>query len=63
MRKILLAIFILITVLLSGCAKGEITLDISRMGAADVNCKLVANPILASGLQSFKQDLLRMVIQ
>jgi len=41
MKKIILAVLMLLTIALSGCARGEITLNVSRWGAADVNCKLV----------------------
>jgi len=56
MKKILLLLIICLTVGLTGCAKGVITLDISRMGAADIDCKLVAVPVLAKGLDSFRSD-------
>jgi len=56
MKKIFLLLLICLTVSLAGCAKGVITLDISRMGAADIDCKLVAVPVLAKGLDSFRKD-------
>ncbi len=56
MKKIFLLLLICLTVGLTGCAKGVITLDISRMGAADIDCKLVAVPVLAKGLDSFRSD-------
>ena len=56
MKKIILAALMTLTVLLSGCAKGEITLNISRWGAADVNCKLVTAPMLKGALSSFQNE-------
>ena len=56
MKKIFLLLLICLTVGLTGCARGVITLDISRMGAADIDCKLVAVPVLAKGLDSFRSD-------
>lgn len=56
MKKIFLLLLLSVTMFLTGCAKGIITLDISRMGAADIDCKLVAAPILAKGLDSFRND-------
>lgn len=56
MKKYFLAFFLISAFFLSGCAKGEITLDISRWGAADVSCKVVAAPILRQALGSFEKD-------
>ncbi len=56
MKKIFLLFLLCAAMCLTGCAKGVITLDISRMGAADIDCKLVAVPILAKGLDSFSKD-------
>jgi hypothetical protein len=56
MKNFFLLLLICLTMSLTGCAKGVITLDISRMGAADIDCKLVAVPVLAKGLDSFRKD-------
>ena len=56
MKKLFLLLLFCAAMCLTGCAKGTITLDISRMGAADIDCKLVAVPILAKGLDSFSKD-------
>ena len=56
MKKIFMLLLLFLTMCLAGCAKGVITLDISRMGAADIDCKLVAVPILTKGLDSFRRD-------
>ena len=56
MKKIILAILMCCAIVMSGCAKGEITLDVSRLGSADVTCKLVAVPILQPALDSFQKD-------
>lgn len=59
MKKIIAIIFFAFSFILGGCAKGEITLDISRLGSADVTCKLVAAPILQQGLETFKKDFMQ----
>lgn len=56
MRKLLISMFLLVALTLSGCAKGEITLEISRLGAANIDCKMVALPVLSSGLQALQED-------
>ncbi|MCI2109366.1 MAG: hypothetical protein LKJ99_00100 [Acidaminococcaceae bacterium] len=56
MKKIFLLIAILVTILVSGCAKGEITLEISRWGAADLSCQVVSAPVVSGVLNSFKDD-------
>jgi len=56
MKKIILAVLLFFTLALSGCAKGEITLDVSRWGAADVNCKLVTASVLKGALTSFQDE-------
>ena len=56
MKKIFIALALVLTVLLGGCAKGEITLDINRWGAADLSCKIVTAPVISGVLTSFKDD-------
>ena len=56
MKKIILAVLVALAITLSGCAKGEITLDISRWGAADVSCKLITAPLLKGVLGSFQDE-------
>lgn len=56
MKKIFLVITLLLAILLSGCAKGEITLEMSRWGAADLSCQIVTAPVISGVLSSFKDD-------
>jgi len=56
MRKLFISLCLVLALFASGCAKGEITLEISRLGAANINCKLVALPVISSGLKSFQED-------
>ncbi len=56
MKKIFLLITLVTAIILSGCAKGEVTLEISRWGAADLSCKLVSVPVISGALNSFKDD-------
>ncbi len=57
MRKLLIVFGILLLAsALSGCAKGEVVMELSRFGSADIECKVVAAPIIASQLGSLKDD-------
>ena len=56
MKKLLMALSILLMCIVSGCAKGVITLEVSRFGAADVTCRLTAVPILQPTAQTFEED-------
>ncbi|MFA7067784.1 MAG: hypothetical protein WC127_02290 [Acidaminococcaceae bacterium] len=58
MKKIFMLLLLFLTMCLAGCAKGVITLDISRMGTADIDCKLVTVPMLTKGLDSFQSDFI-----
>ena len=57
MKKLfLLFSFLLLTVALTGCAKGEVVMELSRFGSANIECKIVAMPLVASQLTSVKED-------
>ncbi len=56
MKKILLLWLLIGTTLFSGCAKGHITLAVTRLGAADLTCELVGAPILKPTVDSFQED-------
>ncbi|MGE4588289.1 MAG: hypothetical protein AB7E34_01745 [Acidaminococcaceae bacterium] len=57
MRKLFLLLsFLLLTIALTGCAKGEVVMELSRFGSADIECKIVAMPLVASQLTSVKED-------
>ncbi len=50
--------FVLLVVLLtaSGCAKGDITLDLRKIGQADVSCQVLVAPALAVPLEQVKEQ-------
>lgn len=57
MKKLTLILcLLLLTVLSAGCAKGEVVMELSRLGSADIQCKLVAIPLVASQLGSVRDD-------
>ena len=56
MRKFVLILCLGLAIILSGCAKGEITLEVDRLGSANINCNLQTHPLLGSALTSFKTD-------
>ena len=56
MKKIMLLGCLLLSLLFSGCAKGHITLEITRLGAADLTCKLVTAPVLKPTVDAFQED-------
>lgn len=57
MKKITVILcLLLLTVLSAGCAKGEVVMELSRLGSADIQCKLVAIPLVASQLGSVRDD-------
>lgn len=56
MKKIILLGYLLLSLLLSGCAKGHITMEITRLGAADLTCRLVAAPVLKPTVDAFQED-------
>lgn len=57
MKKILLLFsFLFLTVALAGCAKGEVVMELSRFGSANIECKVVALPLVASQLTPVKED-------
>ena len=57
MKKILLLFsFLFLTVALAGCAKGEVVMELSRFGSANIECKVVALLLVASQLTPVKED-------
>lgn len=57
MKKIfLLFSFLFLTLALTGCAKGEVVMELSRFGSANIECKIVAMPLVASQLGPLKED-------
>ena len=57
MKKLfLLFSFLFLTIALTGCAKGEVVMELSRFGSANIECKIVAMPLVASQLTSVKED-------
>lgn len=56
MKKIMLLGCLLLSLLFSGCTKGHITMEITRLGAADLTCKLVTAPVLKPTVDAFEED-------
>lgn len=57
MKKLFLLFnFLFLTSVLAGCAKGEVVMELSRFGSANIECKIVAMPLVASQLGSLKED-------
>ena len=57
MKKLfLLCSLLLLTIALTGCAKGEVVLELSRFGSANIECKIVALPLVSSQLGPLKED-------
>lgn len=56
MKKFLLLCLVVLSTFFSGCAKGHITLSVTRLGAADLTCELVAAPVLKPTVDSFQED-------
>lgn len=56
MKKFVLLLCLVLTTLLSGCARGHITLEITRLGAADLTCELVSAPVLKPTVDAFSKD-------
>lgn len=52
----LVFLLLLIMAATAGCAKGDITLDLQRIGQADVSCRLLVAPALALQLEQVKQS-------
>ncbi|MGL5207015.1 MAG: DUF3153 domain-containing protein [Acidaminococcaceae bacterium] len=55
-KAFLLFSFLFLTIVLAGCAKGEVVMELSRFGSANIECKIVAMPLVASQLGSLKED-------
>ena len=53
MKRFLILMALAASLLLSGCARGEITVELSRLGAADLTAKLVTLPILQPTAEDF----------
>jgi len=56
MKKLFAALLLILTMLLGGCAKGHITLQVSRLGAAELTCQLMSVPVLKPTVDSFQED-------
>lgn len=56
MKKILAALLLMLTMLLGGCAKGHITLSVTRLGAADLTCQLMSVPVLKPTVDAYRED-------
>jgi hypothetical protein len=56
MKKLFAALCVVLTCLVSGCAKGEITLEVTRLGAADLSCRLTTLPVLQPTATAFEDD-------
>lgn len=56
MKKLFAALLLILTLLLGGCAKGHITLQVSRLGAAELTCQLMSVPVLKPTVDSFQED-------
>lgn len=56
MKRFLILMALAASLLLSGCARGEITVELSRLGAADLTAKLVTLPILQPTAETFEED-------
>lgn len=56
MKKILAALLLVLTMLLGGCAKGHITLSVTRLGAADLTCQLMSVPVLKPTVDAYQED-------
>lgn len=63
MKRFLVLMALAASLLLTGCARGEITVELSRLGAADLTAKLVTLPILQPTAETFEEDFKKMVIQ
>ena len=60
MQKKLLVLCLLIVMLLtSGCVKGDVTMEVSRFGSTEVECKIVAVPLVAYQLNDLKNDFVQ----
>lgn len=55
-HKAVLLLLALVTLLASGCAKGDITLDLRNIGQADVTCQVLVAPALAVPLEQVKDQ-------
>ena len=57
MKKLIIIFCFLLTALgLAGCAKGEVVMELSRFGSANIECRIVAAPLVASQLGFLKDD-------
>lgn len=63
MKRFLILMALAASLLLSGCARGEITVELSRLGAADLTAKLVTLPILQPTAETFEEDFKKMAIR
>lgn len=56
MKKLIAALLLVLTMLLGGCAKGHITLSVTRLGAADLSCQLMSMPVLKPTVDAYRED-------
>ena len=55
-RQVVLLLSFLLLLLMTGCAKGDITLDLQKIGQADVSCRILMAPALVVPLEQVKED-------
>lgn len=58
-KKILLFSLLIVMLLTSGCVKGDVTMEVSRFGSTEVECKIVAVPLVAYQLNDLKNDFVQ----
>ncbi len=56
MKKFVAVLLLVLTMLLGGCAKGHITLEVTRLGAADLTCQLMSMPVLKPTVDAYRED-------
>ncbi|NLY84270.1 MAG: DUF3153 domain-containing protein [Acholeplasmataceae bacterium] len=55
-KQSMLLLGLTLAMLLAGCARGEVVTELSRTGSANIECRVVAVPVVASQLGSVKED-------
>ncbi|HIU64536.1 MAG TPA: DUF3153 domain-containing protein [Candidatus Avacidaminococcus intestinavium] len=58
-KRLVLFCLVFLAMLASGCVKGDVILEVSRFGSADVECKIVAVPLVAGQLNALQADFER----
>ena len=54
-RKVVILLSFVLLLLMTGCAKGDITLDLQKIGQADVSCRILMAPALVVPLEQVKE--------